>query len=350
MNIRFLASSSFWAAVMTVLLAAFVAAQSPSATTPIGSGHGAKTATKTWTPPHTPYGQPDLEGIWSNATVTPLERPRELGDKRFFTEKEAAVYAKQMVQHNNADNRPEDAEADVALAYNDTWYDRGNKVVPALRTSLIVDPPDGRIPPLTPEAQKRVAARDEIRRKRGPADSYEDRNPRERCIALGAPRLPAPYNNNFQIVQSPGFVAILQEMIHEVRLIPLDGSPHVGTGIRQWMGDSRGHWEGNTLVVDTTNYNDQSTFYNCCGGASTNLHVVERFTRTGPDSIDYQYTVDDPTTFTKPWTVAVPLTAAPGPIYEYACHEGNYGLAHMLIGTRAEEKAAEETKSKTSSR
>jgi hypothetical protein len=350
MNNRILVSSSLLSAVLTALLAAYVGAQSPSPTSASQSGHPVKTAARTWTAPRTPDGQPDLQGIWSNATVTPLERPRELGDKQFFTEREAAEYAKQMVQRNNADNRLEDAEADVALAYNDTWYDRGNKVIPTLRTSLIVDPPNGRIPPLTPEAQKRVAARDQIRRSRGPADSYEDRALRERCITLGAPRLPGPYNNNIQIVQSPGYVAILHEMIHEVRLIRLDPGPHVGTGIRQWMGDSRGHWEGNTLVVDTTNYNDQVASYNCCGGAGANLHLVERFTRIGPGSIDYQYTVEDPATFTKPWTVAVPLTASPGPIYEYSCHEGNYGLAHMLIGTRAQEKAAEETKNKISSR
>jgi len=338
MTNRFLASSSILAVMAAVLLAqAFVAAQAPPAAAP-----NAATKTKTWTPPRTADGHPDLEGIWSNATVTPLERPRELGDKQFFTEKEATEFAKKAVQSNDADNRPTDAVADVALAYNNTWYDRGNKVVPTLRTSLIVDPPDGRIPPLTPEGQKRLAARQEARRGRGPADSYVDRNLSERCVTRGAPKIPSAYNNNFQIVQAPGTVAIMQEMDHETRIIPLDGTPHVGKNIGLWLGDSRGHWEGDTLVVDTTNYGNQivDTTINCCGGAGANLHVVERFKRIDPNTIDYQYTVDDPTTFTRPWTVAIPLTKAPGPIYEYACHEGNYGLANLLMGTRVEEKAA----------
>src|SRR5712692_10451378 len=308
-------------------------------------------AAQTWTPPRTPDGQPDLQGIWTNATITPLERPRELAGKQFFTEQEAAEYEKQVLQHNNADRRDNrETDADVALAYNDSWYDRGTKVVPTRRTSLIVDPPDGRIPALTPEAQKREAARAEARRKRGPADSWEDRNLGERCITRGVPKLPSGYNNNFLILQTPETVAILQEMIHEVRIIHLDGRPHVDKNIREWLGDSRGHWEDNTLVVDTTNFNDQvrSTSYNCCGGAGANLHLVERFTRVDADTIDYQYTVDDPTTFTRSWTVAVPLTRAPGLMYEYACHEGNYGMANLLSGARAEEKAAEEAAKKGS--
>ena len=197
---------------------------------------------------------------------------------------------------------------------------------------------------MTPEAQKKDALRAEARSKRGPADSWEDRNLGERCLTRGVPKLPSGYNNNFLIVQTPGYVAILQEMIHEVRVIPLDGRPHIAKNIRQWLGDSRGHWEGNTLVVDTTNFRDEVRFtpYNCCGGAGENLHLIERFTRVDANTIDYQYTVDDPARFTRSWTVAVPLTKAPGPIYEYACHEGNYGMAGILAGARAEEKAAAE--------
>jgi hypothetical protein len=310
-------------------------------------------AAKTWAPPRIADSQPDLQGVWSNATLTPLERPRELAGKQFFTEEEAAEYEKRVLQQNNADRRENrETEADVALAYNDSWYDRGTKIVPTRRTSLIVDPPDGKIPPLTPEAQKREAARAEARRRRGPADSWEDRNLAERCLTRGAPKLPGGYNNNFLILQTPGYVAILQEMIHEVRIIPLDGRPHVSKNIHEWLGDSRGRWEGNTLVVDTTNFNDQisSNLFNCCGAAGANLHLVERFTRVDSDTIDYQYTVDDPTTFTKPWTVAVPLTRAPGPIYEYACHEGNYGMTGILAGARAEEKAVAEEAAKKASR
>ena len=216
--------------------------------------------------------------------------------------------------------------------------------IPLTRTSLIVDPPDGRLPPLTPEGQKRAAARAEDRRRRGPdpADSWLDRNLAERCLTRGAPKLPGGYNNNFQIVQSPGYVMILQEMIHEARIIPLDNRPHIDQNIRLWMGDSRGHWEGDTLVVDTTNYNDKiiSNSFNCCPGSGSSLHVTERFRRVDAINIDYSYTVDDPATYTRPWTASVPLERTDGPIYEYACHEGNYALQDILAGARAKEKAA----------
>jgi hypothetical protein len=302
-------------------------------------------AVKTWTAPRTPDGQPDLQGIWSNATITPLERPAQLAGKEVFTEKEAVEYEKQVLENMNRDRRDGGAKADLDRAYNDGWYDSGTKVVKTRRTSLVIDPPDGRIPRFTPEAQKKEDARAEDRRRRpDPADSWEDRSLGERCLTRGAPKLPGGYNNNVQIVQTPGFVAILQEMIHEVRTIPLDGRPHVDKNIRQWLGDSRGRWEGSTLVVDTTNYSDRVVFnaFNCCRGAGANLHVVERFTRVDAGTIDYQYTVDDPATYTRPWTVSLPMTKTDGPIYEYACHEGNYGMANLLSGHRAEEKAAAE--------
>jgi hypothetical protein len=344
MRNRFFASISF----TTAAIAALYLAPAPS------SGQGltpaakvkATTTAKTWTPPLTPDGHPDLQGIWSNSTLTPLERPSQLAGKEFLTEKEAADYEKQLLQNTNRDRRDGGADADLGRAYNDAWYDSGTKIVKKRRTSLVIDPPDGKIPAFTPEAQKREAARAEERRKKGPepADSWEDRSLSERCISRGVPKLPSGYNNNFQIVQTPTYVAILQEMIHETRIIPLDGRPHIAKNIPQWGGDSRGHWEGNTLVVDTTNFDERivANSFNCCRGAGANLHLVERFTRTDADTIDYQYTVDDPTTYTRSYTVAIPMTKVDIPIYEYACHEGNYGMRNLLSAARANEKAAEE--------
>jgi hypothetical protein len=290
-----------------------------------------------WTPPHTPDGQPDLEGIWTNSTITPLQRPRELAGKQVFTPEEAAEYQRKMLSDLDTDKRDGNPEVDVNRSYNELFRERGGVVV-TLRTSLIVDPPDGRIPPLTESGRKR-----EAEYARGPyaADSWTDRNLAERCITRGAPKLPGGYNNNFQIYQSPGYVVIFQEMIHETRIIPLDGRPHAGKNIQLWMGDSRGHWEGDTLVVDTTNFNDKiiSNNFNCCGASGENLHVVERFTRVSADRIDYRYTVDDPATYTRPWTVEVPMVKSDGPLYEYACHEGNYALVDILKGAREQEKA-----------
>ncbi len=293
-------------------------------------------AGRAWAPPRTPDGQPDLQGIWTNATITPLERPPELAGKPFLTEKEAAEYEKEVRQRSNTDRRNVPAEVDVSLAYNDAWYDRGTKVVGTRRTSLIVDPQDGRVPPLTPAAQKRIAEAREHARQH-PADGPEDRSLPERCLVwptAGPPMLPSFYNNTYQIVQAPGYVAILVEMIHDVRIIPLDGRPHVPQNVREWLGDSRGHWEGNTLVVDTTNFTDKTRFR----GATANMHLTERFTRIDADTILYRFTVDDPETFTKPWTAEVPLRKSQGPIFEYACHEGNYAMTDMLRGARADEE------------
>ncbi|HEV2200979.1 MAG TPA: hypothetical protein VGR73_14260 [Bryobacteraceae bacterium] len=293
-------------------------------------------------------GQPDLQGTWNYSTMTPLERPRDLAGKEFFTEPEVADYEKSLLTNINRDRRDGGAQADLNRAYNEGWYDSGSHIVKTRRTSLVIDPPDGRIPALTPEAQKREEARAEDRRRRGgdPADSWEDRSLGERCLTRGAPKLPGGYNNNVQIVQAPGYVAMFQEMIHEVRMIPVDGRPHLAKNIRQWLGDSVGHWEGNTLVVDTTNYTGKivSNAFNCCRGAGANLHVIERFTRVDADTLDYQYTVDDPSTYTKPWTVSLPMTKTDDPLYEYACHEGNYGMTNLLSGARAQERAAAEAK------
>ena len=292
-----------------------------------------------WKVPRTPWGDPDLQGIWNNSTTTPLERPAALAGREFLTPQEAAE--RDELANRTADDPP--AAGDPGT-YNAFWFDRG-KSLP--RTSLIVDPPDGRLPPYTLDAQKRLAGRLENRRRQGPepADGPEDRNLAERCITRGAPKLPGGYNNNFQIVQTPRYVAILQEMIHEVRIIPLDKRPHVNPSIRQWLGDSRGHWEGNTLVVDTTNFDDRiiDNSFNCCRGAGGNLHVIERFTRVDEDTIDFKYTVDDPSTWTRSWTAAVPMERSEAPLYEYACHEGNYALPGILKGARAQEKAAAES-------
>jgi hypothetical protein len=280
--------------------------------------------------------QPDLQGIWSNATITPLERPNDLAGKTTFTADEAAAYEKQVVDRNNVDHRSKNAEADVTLGYNDFWWDRGTKVISSRRTSLIVDPSDGRIPALTPEAQKRVQ---EARAwTAGHAtDGPEGRSLSERCIlwtTAGPPMLPGPYNNNFQIIQTRDRVVILSEMIHDARVIPLDGSPHLDGTIRQWMGDSRGHWDGHTLVVDTTNFSGKYSFR----GSDETLHLTERFTRVSPDTLLYEFTVDDPTAFTRPWTAQIPVTKTKGPIFEYACHEGNYAMTDILAGARAAEK------------
>jgi len=288
-------------------------------------------------PPRTPDGKPDLQGVWTNATVTPLERPAELGNQQFFTREQAAQYAKGIVASTNSDRRDGGADVDVGRAYNNFWRESGTKVVPTLRTSLIVDPPDGRIPALTPDAQRKAAASAEARRLH-PADGPEDRSLQERCIlwpAAGPPMMPVGYNNNYEIVQGKGYVAVIVEMIHDVRIIPTDGSPHLPSNVRLWLGDPRGHWEGNTLVVDSTNFTDKTNFR----GSGGNLHLIERFTRTGPESLMYEFTVDDPASFVKPWTAQVPMTRTAGPVLEYACSEGNYAMQGILAGTRATEKA-----------
>ena len=288
------------------------------------------------TPLRTSDGQPDLQGIWTSATVTPLERPADLAGKLTFTAEESAAYEKQAVQRNNADHRGTGKEADVAGGYNNFWFDRGTKAVGTRRTSLIVDPPDGRIPALLPEAEKRAKEKQEWMDEHA-TDGPEGRSLPERCIlwtTAGPPMLPGPYNNNFQILQTRDRVVILNEMIHDARMIPLDGNPHLSSNIRQWSGDSRGHWDGNTLVVDTINFSDEYSFR----GSDSNLHLIERFTRVSPDTLLYEFTVDDPTAFTSPGRRRLPLPEPRGPIYEYACHEGNYAMTDILAGARAAEK------------
>ena len=292
-------------------------------------------ADKTWTPPRTPDGQPDLQGVWTNSTLTPLERPAELAGKTVLTEREAADYVKGLLQRVNTDRRDGGAQTDVGRSYNEFWRDRGNDLADR-RTSLIINPTDGRIPALTPQAQKRVDATRAWMQEHS-TDGPEGRSLAERCIqwtTSGPPMLPGPYNNDTQFVQGPGYVMILSEMIHDTRMIPLDGRPHVSAAIREWMGDSRGHWEGNTLVVDTTNFTSEYSFR----GSDANLHLTERFTRVSPEVMQYEFTVDDPTAFTKPWTARISFNKTNERVYEYACHEGNYALTDILAGARASEK------------
>jgi hypothetical protein len=330
--------------VLSALAFAASAAEIVLAQTQSSSRGGAMpAASKAWTTPRTAWGHPDIEGVWATDTITPFERPADLSGKEFLTAQEAAEFERQTLERTNRDRRDGGADADVARAYNDFWWDSGTRVVATRRTSLVVDPPDGRVPPLTAEAQQRqdaIAAA----RKRSPADNPEDRNVWERCITRGMPNvmLPGPYNNNYQIIQTTDYVVILAEMIHDARVIPVDGRGHLPGHIRQWMGDSVGRWEGDTLVVETTNFTDKTNYR----GARDHLRLVERFTRTAADILLYRVTIDDPTTFTRGWTVELPARRSAGPIYEYACHEANYGLEGILRGHRAEEKAAVEALAK----
>jgi hypothetical protein len=275
--------------------------------------------------PRTADGRPDLHGIWNNSTQTPLERPAALGTRQFYTDEELA---KLRPANHDAPPRPGDPGT-----YNAFWWEQGGFLK---QTSLIVDPPNGRIPPLTPEGEKRRAAR---RARAGRIDSWEDRNLAERCITRGAPKLPGGYNNNLQIVQTRDYIAMFQEMIHDTRIIPLDGRPHGPSHVRSYLGDSRGRWEGDTLVVETRNFHPlvAETSYNCCGGAAENLKITERFTLVDPDTIEHRYTVDDPTMFTRPWTVSLPMRRTSERIFEYACHEGNISMEGILRGARAQE-------------
>jgi hypothetical protein len=297
------------------------------------------TARKGWTPPRTPDGQPDLQGIWINATITPFERPTSLGDKAFLTEAEAEAIERQATSRREEDAPPR--PGDVG-SYNQFWFDSGDRIVSTRRTSLVIDPPDGRVP-LRPEAE---AAREYNSAHEG--DSYEFMSVWDRCITRGAPAgmFPAGYNNAYQIVQAPGYVAIHYEMIHDARIVPIDGRPHVPGNVRLWNGDPRGRWEGNTLVVDTTNYNNRGWIATQAAAGrikgvpqTESLHVVERFRSIDANTIDYEATIDDPKMFTRPWTVSIPLHRDPAyRIYEYACHEGNRSVENVLRGARTLEK------------
>ena len=310
----------------------------------------------------TPWGHPDLQGVWDFRTITPLERPAELAGTAVLTEEEAAEY---QTLENRRQNRdlvdpakggalyPPESEGGV-VPYNEFWYDRGNTLVEDRRTSLIVDPPDGRMPARRPGALEQIGSAGEdlpgsrpVRYRAGGigADGPEDRGLGERCLLgfnSGPPLIPAAYNNNIQVFQTPAHVVIYNEMVHDARFVPLDGRPHLPGAIRQWMGDGRGRWEGDTLVVETTNFTDRTASFlptiTSAMGTGATLNLTERFTRVDRDTLLYEYTVHDPAVFTRDFTAAIPLQRSDLPVYEYACHEGNRGLENILAGARRLER------------
>jgi hypothetical protein len=317
---------------------------------------------KNWTLPRTSAGQPDLQGIWANNNATPLERPKELAARARLTDQEVAAMKKKAAELYNGkgdasfgDDIFQTVLASIkgtesgphkkgATEFDGGTGDYSSEWIVSRewdnRTSLITDPPDGRLPPLTPEGKKRQEAAFAALMR--PAASPADRMLSERCITYGSPQLIAGYQSYYQIFQTADAVVIMTEMIHDVRIIPLDGRPHVASNIHNWFGDSRGHWEGDTLVIDTTNYKAQSFMPE----SSEKLHVIERLTRTGPEMLKYEITIDDPATWTKPWSLMIPLRHSADPIFEYACHEGNIGMQGILAGARAEEKAAAQAAAK----
>jgi hypothetical protein len=299
--------------------------------------------------PKTAWGKPDLTGIWDFRTITPLERPASQAGKEFQTEEEAAKLERETVERNRQlDERPAERAAAGGNVdrrndgspgfYNNYWLDGGTKPVSSRRTSLVIDPPDGRVPPLTPAAQKRAEERRAYLRDH-PADGPEDRSASDRCILgfnAGPPLTPGGYNQNMAVVQTKDHVLLVTEMVHTPRIVPLDGRPQLSDRLRQWSGEARGHWEGDTLVIETTNFKTERGWR----GSTGNMKLIERLTRLDPDTLEYKYTVIDPDTWTKPWTASIPLRLANEPMYEYACHEGNYAMHGILSGQRAEEKEA----------
>jgi len=292
--------------------------------------------------PQTAPGQPDLQGVWDFRTITPMERPGELSDKPFLTAEEAAEI--ENIRALQDEGRDDEVPADIVGNYNTFWFDRGTSVIDTMRTSLVIDPPDGRIPALTPAAERMRVAMSEARKDTGPHEPtpggwVDDLGPnglQVRCVTgfnSGPPMTPGGYNNNVQIFQTADTVVLYNEMNHNSRVVPLDGRPH--TQLRQWTGESRGYWDGETLVVETKNFLRETSFMR--GGASAELELTERFTRISSDGLLYSVTVNDPLTWTKPWTYEVPMTANPDDIYEYACHEGNYSMAVILAGAREKE-------------
>jgi hypothetical protein len=283
----------------------------------------------------TSWGDPDLMGVWDFRSLTPLQRPASFEGKAVLTVEEAAAYERERVALLDKDRGTEDglsSGADVASAYNEFWWDYGKQLTEDRRTSLVVDPPDGRIPELTDAARERQRVRGVARRR--DAWGPEDRGVSERCILgfnAGPPMSPSAYNNNVKIFQTPGYVALFVEMVHDVRIIPLDERPHLPGNVEQWRGDARGHWDGDTLVVESTNFTDKTSF----SGSGSAMRLVERFTRVRDDLVLYEYTVDDAESFAAPWTVAIPMKRNDLPLFEYACHEGNYGMTNLMESARA---------------
>jgi hypothetical protein len=317
----------------TVLVALLVLGQMPAAAQ---------------SPARTPWGDPDLQGTWDFTTITPLQRPPELAGKEFLSESEAAALEKRINQQRTQTEevspgslggvpRPETDPGIYNLGW--WWEPNGRRLVGTRRTSLVIDPPDGQIPPLTPQGQAISRARDEARQlRRAP----NDLSLAERCIMgfnSGPPMVPGPYNNLVQIFQSPGYVVIVNEMVHDARIVPLDARAHLGDAFRFWAGDSRGRWEGDTLVVETRNLTDHGTgTFGLPGLTDRNARIVERFTRNGDRGLVYRFTITDPSVWSRAWSAEVPMTRVDGFVMEYGCHEGNYGLANILAGARAEER------------
>ena len=340
---------SNWIGVLALAIAAM--SLSPAAgQAPKKAPADAKKTVRPAPAPKTPWGDPDLQGVWNDATSTPLQRPGTVGAKDVLTDEEAEEFQAQLANDLSRDRRDGGPDADVNRAYNEHWMDsRRLKITADHRTSLIVDPPEGRIPPLVPLSPEREMARaaraaSNVKFNAGLPDTYLDMSNPVRCIIRtdSPPYLPTIYNNNFQIFQSPGFVVIGPEMIHSARIIPLDGRPHIGKNLKQWLGDSRGHWEGNTLVVETTNFrpDDGVVFQNA---NPETFRITERFSRVDAKTINYEFTVEDPKTWTRPWTAVIPWTKVDPEeqMYEYACHEDNYDIVHFLTGARAREKRGE---------
>jgi hypothetical protein len=329
MNGRFVAPTALRLVAGAILALAAAPAFAQVTKAPSGSS-------EEWSQPRTPWGDPDLQGTWTsdNCIRTPMNRPVEFGDRLYFTAEEIAKREAAIEAQKVNDLKETAAGQTIHTGPPPHWREGARK--PCGQTSLVVDPPNGRVPDMLPEAKTRIipqAATIENPR----ADTWEDFQHYIRCITRGVTGsiFPVIYGNGQQVVQGPGYVMILQEMVHEARLIPLDGRPHAGAGVRSYMGDARGRWEGDTLVVDTTNFSEQSIYR----GSAERLHLVERFTRADADTLTYQVTIDDPSTFTKPWTIVFPVTKSAGALYEYACHEGNYGMFNLLSGSRSAEQA-----------
>ena len=287
----------------------------------------------------TPWGDPDLQGTWDYRTITPLERPQNMGDRQFLTDAEANQLETRAAKRMD---QPPDENVPANTIHAPYWTDPGRRVVDDKRNSLIIDPPDGRLPALSAEGQYRLATRGRGGtggREGGKADGPEDRSTLERCITQGLPtsNLPTLYNNNIGIYQSPGYVALVHEMVHETRIVPLDGRPALSPSIRQWEGSSRGHWDGDTLVVETTNFSDKASYR----GSGPTMHITERYTRLDDKTVGVEITVEDPGTWARPWTAALKMRPSEGPIYEYACHEANIGLQNILEVARDEDAKAE---------
>jgi len=353
-------SSAWLAVVMTLMVAPLpLVGESQQSGAPAPAGRSSPSsparsakpaARKTGIPPRTPWGDPDLQGVWNDATSTPLQRPSELAGKDVLNDEEAADFQQQTAHGLTRDRRDGGKDVDVNRAYNEHWMDaRRLKITEDHRTSLIVDPPDGRIPPtvpLSPERQKARAARADAnaRFNAGLPNEVLDMSLPVRCIIRtdSPPYLPTIYNNDFHIFQSPGYVTIAPEMIHSARIIPLDGRPHLPKELRQWLGDTRGHWDGNTLVVETTNFRtDDGVIFQ--GGNPATYRITERFTRVDADTLNYEFTITDPMTWTRPWTARIPWTKIDPDeqMYEYACHEDNFDIVHFLTGARLREKKGE---------